>query len=146
MDNNKFIALIQIMEKLRSEDGCPWDKQQTHESLREYLLEETYEVLESIEKKNQDALKEELGDLLLQIVFHAQIASENKQFNVNDVIDSITEKLIRRHPNVYGNQKIDTPEEQEKNWEKIKRQEGRESVIEGVPKELPAFLLAYRIQ
>ncbi len=146
MDNNKFIALIQIMEKLRSEDGCPWDKQQTHESLREYLLEETYEVLESIETKNQDALKEELGDLLLQIVFHAQIASENKQFNVNDVIDSITEKLIRRHPNVYGNQKIDTPEEQEKNWEKIKRQEGRESVIDGVPKELPALLRAYRIQ
>ncbi len=146
MDNNKFITLIQIMEKLRSEDGCPWDKLQTHESLREYLLEETYEVLESIEEKDHDALKEELGDLLLQIVFHSQIARENKQFNVYDVVDSITEKLIRRHPNVYGNHRIETPEEQEKNWEKIKMQEGRESVIDGVPKELPALLRAYRIQ
>ncbi len=146
MDNNKFAVLIQVMEKLRSEDGCPWDKLQTHESLREYLLEETYEVLESIEEKDHDALKEELGDLLLQIVFHSQIARENKQFNVYDVIDSITEKLIRRHPNVYGNHKIETAEEQEKNWEKIKRQEGRESVIDGIPKELPALLRAYRIQ
>lgn len=147
MDQDKFIALIQIMEKLRSKNGCPWDKQQTHESLREYLLEEAYEVLESIEAKNPNELKEELGDLLLQIVFHAQIANENQQFTVYDVIDTISEKLIRRHPNVFGTQNIETAEDQEQNWEKIKRdKEGRKSAIGGVPQELPSLLRAFRIQ
>ena len=102
MSNQPFTELIEIMEQLRGKDGCPWDKKQTHQSLRQFLLEETFEVLESIDQNNLTALKEELGDLLLQIVFHAQIASETDQFDINDVIDSINHKLIFRHPNVFG--------------------------------------------
>lgn len=146
MDKDKFRELVQVMDKLRSANGCPWDKEQTHKSLRQYLLEETYEVLESIDQNDPNSLKEELGDLLLQVVFHAQIADESQQFNVDDVIDSIVDKLIRRHPNVFGDQKIDTAEEQKQNWEKIKRNEGRKSVIGGVPKQLPSLLRAIRIQ
>lgn len=142
----KFHNLIELMARLRSEDGCPWDKQQTHESLRQYVLEETFEVLEAIDEKDFGALKEELGDLLLQIVFHSQIASEEQRFEVADVIDSITEKLIRRHPNVFGNLQISSAKEQSINWEKLKKLEGKESVLDGVPKALSALLRALRIQ
>ena len=102
----KFEKLVQIMAELRGEQGCPWDREQTHQSLTQYLVEETYEVLESIDENNDDALKEELGDLLLQVVFHAQIASESKIFDIAKIIDAISEKLVRRHPNVFGNVKI----------------------------------------
>ena len=143
---HKFEELIEIMAKLRAKDGCPWDKKQTHQTLRQYLLEETYEVLESIDQNDLPALKEELGDLLLQVVFHAQIANETNQFDINDVVESIRKKLINRHPNVFGNVVIKTAEEQTVNWEKLKKKEGRTSIIEGVPKELPALLKAHRIQ
>ncbi len=141
-----FEKLIGIMEKLRSDGGCPWDRKQTHRSLRQYLLEETYEVLETLDKNDVSALKEELGDLLLQVVFHAQIASENHEFDINDVMNSINKKLIFRHPNVFGDVEIKTAEEQTVNWEKLKKKEGRGSTISGVPKELPALLRAHRIQ
>ena len=134
------------MAKLRGPGGCPWDREQTHASLKKYLLEEAYEVLESIDEEDQDALKEELGDLILQSVFHAQIAYENGQFTIWDVLDQINTKLIRRHPHVFGDVKINTAEEQKIHWEKIKRTEGKKSVIDGVPKESPSLLRAHRIQ
>lgn len=143
---NKFEQLVNIMELLRSEKGCPWDREQTHKSLRQFLLEETYEVLESIDNDDIDELKIELGDLLLQIVFHAQIASEEKHFNIEDILENINNKLVTRHPNVFGDLKIDSAKEQTINWEKIKMTEGKKSVIDGVPKDLPALLSAHRIQ
>jgi len=142
----KFENLIAIMAKLRSPDGCPWDREQTHASLRQYLLEEAYEVIEALDVGDQPALKEELGDLLLQIVFHAQISSEDNGFDVADVIDAISEKLIRRHPNVFGDVEITSAAEQSINWEKIKKSEGKESVLDGVPVALSALLRAYRLQ
>jgi len=142
----KFESLVQIMTQLRDDQGCPWDKEQTHQSLTKYLLEEAYEVLESIDENNDEALKEELGDLLLQVVFHAQIASEKNTFDITEVIDAITDKLVRRHPNVFGDVKINTAEEQSINWEKLKKQEGKESTLDGVPKALSALLRAQRLQ
>jgi len=142
----KFENLVHIMAELRSDNGCPWDKEQTHVTLTQYLLEEAYEVLESIDENNDEALKEELGDLLLQVVFHAQIASEKNTFDIAKVIDAITDKLVRRHPNVFGDLKIKTAEEQSINWEKLKKQEGKESVLDGVPKALSALLRAKRLQ
>jgi XTP/dITP diphosphohydrolase len=140
----EFDKLLEIMKKLRAE--CPWDKKQTHETLRQYLLEETYEVLETIDEKKYGELKSELGDLLLQIIFHSEIASEEGLFNINDVIHNINEKLIRRHPHVFGNVKVNGAEDVKKNWEVIKKSEGKNSVLDGVPKELPALLRANRIQ
>ena len=146
MQKDTFRELVDIMETLRGEDGCPWDRKQTHQSLRKYLLEEAYEVLESIDQNDIEALRNELGDLLLQVIFHAQIAKENEHFNIDEVIDAISKKLVDRHPNVFGDQVIMTAEEQIENWERLKRQEGRDSAIEGVPKELPALQRAQRIQ
>jgi MazG family protein len=143
---SEFGTLIDIMARLRGENGCPWDRTQTHESLKQYLLEETYEVLEALDENDIDSLKSELGDLLLQIVFHAQLAEERQDFTIWDVIQKINEKLIRRHPHVFGNVKADTPEMVLVNWEKIKLQEGKKSVIDGVPRELSGLLRAYRIQ
>ena len=142
----KFIELLNIMEHLRSPEGCPWDRDQTHQSLRQYLLEETYEVLETIDEGNLTDLPEELGDVLLQTVFHAQIAKEENRFTMNDVLSLLIAKLVRRHPHVFGDKKINTAEEQTVHWEKIKKQEGKNSVIDGVPKELSALLRAHRIQ
>ena len=142
----KFEQLLSIMSQLRGKNGCPWDKEQTHHTLRQYLLEETFEVLETLDEENYEELSKELGDLLLQIVFHAQIAAENKHFLIDDVLREITDKLIRRHPNVFGNLIIETAEEQSVNWEKIKQAEGKKSVIDGVPKALSALLRAARIQ
>lgn len=141
-----FQKLVNIMAKLRGSEGCPWDKEQTHASLKQYLLEETYEVLESIDENDEDALKEELGDLILQSVFHAQIAADHKRFTIEDVLNTINEKLIRRHPHVFGNTVINTAEEQKIHWENIKRTEGKKSVLDGVPKHAPALLRAYRVQ
>jgi tetrapyrrole methylase family protein/MazG family protein len=141
-----FEQLVQIMEKLRGPDGCPWDREQTHDSLKPYLLEEVYEVLDALDKNDDNALKEELGDLLLQIIFHAQIAKEESRFTISEVLETIVQKLIRRHPHVFGQMEIKTAEEQRVHWEKLKKKEGKQSVLEGVPKTSPALLRAYRTQ
>jgi len=146
MSKHKFENLVKIMSRLRSQDGCPWDIEQTHKSLRPYLLEETYEVLEAIDNNDSDLLKEELGDLLLQVVFHAQMAADDGEFSIDEVIDGITEKLIRRHPHVFGDAIIKTAKEQTIHWEKIKKQEGKKSAIDGVPLELPSLTRARRVQ
>jgi tetrapyrrole methylase family protein/MazG family protein len=141
-----FEQLVQIMEKLRGPDGCPWDREQTHDSLKPYLLEEVYEVLDALDKKDDNELKEELGDLLLQILFHSQIAKEESRFTITDVLETINQKLVRRHPHVFGQMEIKTAEEQRIHWEKLKKNEGKKSVLDGVPKTSPALLKAYRTQ
>ncbi len=151
--SERFDELVRLMARLRAPDGCPWDRKQTHESLKPYLLEETYEVLETIDKQDEGKLREELGDLLLQILFHAQIASERKTFSVEDVMQLLADKLVRRHPHVFG-QKEDgalTPDQVYSNWEQIKKSErqrtgGPESALDGVPKTLPALLRAFQTQ
>ena len=138
-----FEDLKGIMKELRQK--CPWDRKQTHESLKKYLIEETYEVIDAIDKKDWEALKEELGDLLLQPVFHATIAEEEGKFNVDDVVDHLCKKLIERHPHVFGEEEAKTAEEVLKNWEKRKL-EKRKSVLEGVPRHLPALMRAEKLQ
>lgn len=136
------------METLRSEKGCPWDRVQTHDTLKRYLLEEAYELIEAIENKEPEAIKEELGDLLLQIVFHSQIAKEEGNFDINDVIKSIIQKMISRHPHVFGEAEFKTPEEVLNQWDERKKEEGKlsSSILEGIPLALPALLRAYKIQ
>lgn len=145
---DSFQKLVDIMARLRSEDGCPWDKVQTSESIKPYLIEETYEVIEAIDEKDPAKMKEELGDLLLQIVFHAQIAKDRGEFEIDDVINKINEKMISRHPHVFGGAVFETPEEVTKQWQERKKEEGKfkESALEGVPKELPSLLRAHRLQ
>lgn len=146
-DTRQFEKLVEIMARLRSDQGCPWDRKQTHKSLRQHLLEEAYEVIETIDLGNYGELKGELGDLLLQVVFHAQMASEENLFDIHDVIQAINEKLIRRHPHVFGDMGEITAEEQIVLWEQSKlTKEGKRSAIDGVPKNLPALLRAYRMQ
>ena len=147
----KFLELIEIMARLRGENGCPWDREQTSESIKPYLVEETYEVLEAIDEQDPAKLKDELGDLMLQIVFHAQLAREAGAFSIGDVLTAINEKLIRRHPHVFGDVKAETAQEVLFNWEQIKQTErlqatGQASVLDGVPRELPALLRAHRLQ
>ena len=139
-----FGRLLDIMDELRAR--CPWDKEQTFDSLRHLTLEETYELSDSIMEKDLDGIKKELGDLLLHIVFYSKIASEQKAFGIREVIESISEKLIRRHPHIYGDVEVKNAGEVRDNWEKIKMGEGRESVLGGVPHSLPALVKAYRIQ
>ena len=141
-----FDELVEVMEKLRSKNGCPWDREQSHESLKPYIIEETYEVLDAIDAGDDVELREELGDLLLQIVFHAQIASEQGRFTMDDVAASIVDKLKRRHPHVFGDVEVEDSRDVLRNWEEIKKQEGKDSVLEGVPDGLPALLKAQRIQ
>lgn len=141
--------LLELMAKLRGEDGCPWDREQTHQSLRPYVVEETYEVLEAIDSQSPDKLCEELGDLLLQVVFHAQLAAEAGQFTMRDVIRGINEKLIRRHPHVFGDVTVDGVSGVLDNWEKIKREEKgeeRRSALDGIPKDLPGLQRAEKLQ
>jgi tetrapyrrole methylase family protein/MazG family protein len=143
-----FEQLVGIMRKLRAPGGCPWDAEQTHESLTRYLLEETYEVIEAIDEKSPEHLKEELGDLLLQPIFHAAIAEDSGEFTIDDVISTLCEKLIRRHPHVFGDLEIKNSDQQIKNWEQIKRLEKgeeRPSALSGVPEHLPALLKAHKI-
>lgn len=143
-----FDHLMNIMRKLRGPGGCPWDAEQTHESLTRYLLEETYEVIEAIDEKSPQHLKEELGDLLLQPVFHAAIAEESGKFTIDDIIGTLCEKLIRRHPHVFGDLEIKDSEAQIENWEKIKKLEKgdeRLSALSGVPDHLPALMRAHKI-
>lgn len=144
-------GLAKVMKALRSENGCPWDKEQNHNSLRRYLLEESYEVLEAIRQEDMDNLCEELGDLLLQIVFHAQIASENNYFELDEVIKGISEKMIRRHPHVFGEVKVENSDEVLINWDKIKQTEKghdrkKNSVLDGVTEHAAALLKAQKIQ
>lgn len=142
--------LVEIMESLRGENGCPWDKEQTHKTLRPYAIEEAYEVAEAVDSGSIEELQEELGDLLLQVVFHAQIGRENKTFDVNSIVQTIVEKMIRRHPHVFGDVKIDTASGVLVNWEKIKKKEkgtkDRESILDGIPKDMPALSAAYKMQ
>lgn len=144
MTGDKFNEFVEIVKRLRKE--CPWDREQTNDSIKAATIEEAYEVVESIEKKNFEELKKELGDLLLHVVFHTIIASETNDFSIDDVIDSIREKLIRRHPHVFGEVKVSGADEVKKNWEEIKMDEGRDSVLEGVPEMLPALQRAHRLQ
>ncbi|MBZ0179449.1 MAG: nucleoside triphosphate pyrophosphohydrolase [Melioribacteraceae bacterium] len=144
MEGDKFQELVDIMRKLRVE--CPWDKEQTHDSIKSATLEESYEVIEAIDNKDFQELKGELGDLLLHIVFHSVIGEDAKNFTLNEVIDEIKEKLIRRHPHVFGNVEVKDNNEIMKNWETIKLDEGRKSVLEGVPKNLPELHRAFRLQ
>ena len=137
------------MEKLRSPGGCPWDREQTHESLIPYLIEETYEVIDAVKKGNNKELKEELGDLLLQVVFHSQIAKERGTFTIDDVVDSIARKLIHRHPHVFGNRSdIKTAEDVNREWEKLKQKEGKvkDSILDGIPDSMPSLERAYKLQ
>lgn len=139
-----FLRLIDIMNDLR--EKCPWDKKQTIQSLRQMTIEETYELADAITEGDWKGIKEELGDLLLHIVFYAKIGSEQKQFELEEVINDICEKLINRHPHIYGNEKVNDSEDVKKNWEKLKLKEGKKSVIGGVPKSLPATVKAMRLQ
>ncbi len=141
-----FADLVQIMRELRGENGCPWDKEQTHESLRKYLIEEAYEVIEAIDRKDEEALKEELGDVLLQVIFHAQIAEERGSFDIADVLKSLASKLRSRHPHVFGNEDFETPEEVLRNWEKLKTREKKKGLLEGVSPTLPALIYSYQLQ
>jgi tetrapyrrole methylase family protein/MazG family protein len=146
----EFDRLVAIMAKLRGPGGCPWDAQQTHESLRPYLLEEAYEVLEAVDDADLGRLCGELGDLLLQIVFHAQLAAERGDFDIADVCDKISAKLEYRHPHVFGTVEVSGAEEVLTNWERLKRQEAehqeRKSALDGVPRDLPALQQADKLQ
>ncbi len=140
-------TLIEVIRKLRAPDGCPWDRAQTHKTLAPYLVEETYEVLEEIENNDSKGMQEELGDILLQVVLHSDIAQESSEFDIYDVIDSLIQKLVFRHPHVFGNENAKTPSDVEEKWEAIKSRERQgASIMEGLPRELPALLYAQRIQ
>jgi MazG family protein len=142
--SDSFLRLVEIMDELR--EKCPWDKKQTIESLRPMTIEETYELGEAILQKDWQHIKEELGDLLLHILFYARIGKEEQQFTLEDVIAHISNKLIVRHPHVYGDVKVQDEEEVKRNWEKIKLKEGNKSVLSGVPSGLPSLIKAIRIQ
>ena len=150
MPKNLFEELVDVIATLRSENGCPWDREQTHETLKPTLIEETYETLEAIDAGDPEKLKEELGDVLMNIMLQAQIAAEHKDFDIDGVIETLTEKLVRRHPHVFGDVNVEDSAEVVKNWEAIKRQEAgyedRKSVLDGIPSALPTLLRAQKIQ
>jgi XTP/dITP diphosphohydrolase len=139
-----FERLVQIMDELR--EKCPWDRKQTIHSLRQMTLEETYELTDAITESNWKSIKEELGDLLLHIVFYSKIAAEENQFTIEEVISGISQKLIDRHPHIYSNVEVQNDEDVKRNWEKLKLKEGKKSVLAGVPKTLPALVKAMRLQ
>ncbi|MBM3154390.1 MAG: nucleoside triphosphate pyrophosphohydrolase [Chloroflexi bacterium] len=146
--SEEFARLKEIIARLRGPDGCPWDKKQTHASLRPYLIEESYEVLQALDEGSPQKLCEELGDLLLQIMLHAQMASEEDQFDIDDVVRGIGDKLVRRHPHVFGNQKAEDAAELELNWETLKQEEREEgqSLLSSVPGDMPALSYSQSIQ
>jgi len=150
MDNGKLDRLLEVMGLLRSKDGCPWDREQTHESLKKYLIEETYEFLEVVDLNDKKRMCDELGDVLLQVVFHSQIAEENGDFNIEDVINGICEKMIHRHPHVFGDVSVQNSNEVLKNWEEIKKKEkgsiDHTSVLQDVPINLPALMRSFKVQ
>lgn len=139
-----FERLLNIMDELR--EKCPWDRKQTLESLRHLTIEEVYELSDAIVEKDLDEIRNELGDIMLHIVFYSKIGSEKKAFDIADVINGVCEKLISRHPHIYGDIKVESEEEVKANWEKLKLKEGKKSVLEGVPKSLPPLVKAGRIQ
>lgn len=148
----KFQKLVAVMSQLRRPGGCPWDRKQTFDTIKSYLLEETYEVMDAIDERDWHSLAEELGDLLLQPVFLAEMAAEQGLFTISDSLDAINEKLVRRHPHVFGNAVAETPEDVKQHWEEIKKQEksgqatsGNKSVLDGVPRNLPALVEADKI-
>jgi len=143
-DAAAFLRLVTIMDELREQ--CPWDKKQTIESLRPLTIEETYELADAILSADYSHIKEELGDLLLHLVFYARIGREQQQFTLEEVINGICDKLIARHPHIYGDVKVTGEEDVKRNWEKLKMKEGKLSVLSGVPKSLPALVKAIRIQ
>ena len=145
---NQFDTLVDIIARLRGPDGCPWDREQTHASLREALLEECYEVLEALDEGDVKKLGEELGDLIMQVVFHAQIAAEAGQFAIGDVIRNINTKLVQRHPHVFGSLKVKDADEVLANWDELKKKErgGDSSILDNVPKQLPALSYSQEIQ
>ena len=136
--------LLDVMSELRNK--CPWDQKQTFDTLKELTIEETYELVDAIDKKKYDDIKDELGDLLLHIVFYSKIASENKKFNFNDVLNSLIEKLIYRHPHVYGEIKVSSIDEVKKNWERLKVKDKNKGILSGVPNHLPSLIKAHRVQ
>ncbi|QHS60152.1 nucleoside triphosphate pyrophosphohydrolase [Chitinophaga agri] len=145
MENNSaFNRLLEIMDDLR--EKCPWDRKQTIQTLRQQTIEELYELTDAITDQDWKSIKEELGDLLLHIVFYAKIGKEQQQFTIDDVINGICDKLIYRHPHIYGDVKAETEEEVKQNWEKLKLKEGKDSVLSGVPVSLPALVKAMRLQ
>ena len=149
---DKFDKFVEIIATLRGENGCPWDKKQTHDSLLQFLFEETNEVADTIVSKDYKHLQEELGDLLLQIVLHSQIAKENSEFTISDVIDSISEKMIRRHPHIFAGVKVNSEDEVNQLWEEIKKKEQKdnvdkeESILDKIPQELPTLSKTKKIQ
>lgn len=142
--NNDFGRLVKIMDELR--EKCPWDKKQTVETLRQLTIEETFELADAITDKDWKGIQEELGDLLLHIIFYARIAAEEQKFTLQEVIDGICEKLVKRHPHIYSDVKVENEEEVKRNWENLKLQEGKKSVLSGVPRALPSTVKAMRLQ
>lgn len=146
---NNFPELVALMQRLRAKNGCPWDRQQTHITLRPFLLEEAHEVLEAIESRRPEKLKDELGDLLFQVIFHAQLAAEAGRFDIYDVIQGSLDKMRRRHPHIFGAARVKNAKQVLENWEEIKRRERKgsgESLLNGVPRSLPALIRAHRVQ
>ena len=148
--NAHLDKLVALMARLRGPDGCPWDRKQTTDSLKPFLIEECYEVIDALDERDPDKVREELGDLLFQIIFHARIAEENGEFTIGDVIETNVEKMTRRHPHVFGNEKLTTDKEVLANWEEIKKKEKgyeqRKSILEGVPRSMPSLIRAHRLQ
>lgn len=148
----QFEALVRIMERLRADDGCPWDREQTRQTLKPFLIEEAYEVVEAIDEGEPKQLMEELGDLLFQVVFHAQVAAERREFTIGQVLAATAEKMVRRHPHVFGDGTASTAREVLEQWEELKRKERNAaaaapiSALDGVPRELPGLLRAQRLQ
>ena len=144
---DKFVKLLEIVETLRGPDGCPWDKEQTHASLLPYFIEEAYEVMESVDEGNWETFQEELGDIMLHVALQTQIAAEDSKFTIADSLETVNEKLIRRHPHVFGDKKADKAFEAKQNWEATKHAEkNRKSRLDGVPLALPALIRAQRLQ
>lgn len=143
-----FEGLVDIVAKLRSPDGCPWDREQTRESLRQYLVEEFYELIDALEENDSDGMKEEMGDLLFQILIQSQLSKEEGKFDIHDVVSGIADKMVQRHPHVFGDREIKTSEGVVEWWEESKKREGKnhDSAIGGVPRSLPALLRARKIQ
>ena len=144
VENTAFGRLVKIMDELR--EKCPWDKKQTIQTLRQLTIEETYELADSITENDWKGIKEELGDLMLHLVFYAKIGAEQNQFTLDEVINGVCEKLIHRHPHIYSDTHVNNEEDVKKNWEKLKLKEGKTSVLSGVPKALPSMVKAMRLQ
>lgn len=143
---NTFNALIEVVRSLRGPDGCPWDKEQTHQTLTQYAIEEAFELAEAIDEGSKAALIEELGDLLLQVVLHSEIARQEESFDIYDVINSITEKMVRRHPHVFSDVVAETSEQVIENWQKIKEKEGKSKIFQfDIPKNIPALIRSQKI-